>query len=73
MEGEFLFGGWNLPNQLTFEPAVIGAIQKVCHRPRGGGGSSKIVTKSDMGEGVKANSDVTAYQFSRKSFPRKYL
>ena len=27
----------------------LGAIQKVCHRPRGGGGSSKIVTKCDNG------------------------
>ena len=27
----------------------------------GGRGSSKIVTKSDKGEGVKQNSDVTAY------------
>ena len=27
------------------------AIQKVCHRPRGGRGSSKIVTKSDKGGG----------------------
>ena len=40
----------------------LGAIQKVCHRPRGGGGSSKMVTKSDKGgRGVKQNSDVTAY------------
>ena len=30
---------------------IIGAIQKVCHRPRGGGESSKIVTKSDKGGG----------------------
>ena len=27
----------------------LGAIQKVCHRPRGRGGSRKIVTKSDKG------------------------
>ena len=39
---------------------LLGAIQKVCHRPRGGGGSSKIVTKSDKGgRGVKPNGDVT--------------
>ena len=36
-------------NQVT-----LGAIQKVCHRPRGGGGSSKIVTKSDKGGGGQA-------------------
>ena len=29
--------------------SILGAIQKVYHRPRGGGGSSKIVTKSDKG------------------------
>ena len=38
----------------------LGAIQKVCHPPRGRV-SSKLVTKSDKGEGVKPNSDVTAY------------
>ena len=46
----------------------IGAIQKVCHRPRGGGGSSKIVTKCDKGgRGVKQKSDVTTskkYRFN---------
>ena len=41
---------------------MYGAIQKVCHRPRGGGGSSKIVAKCDKGEGVKPNSDVTDYE-----------
>ena len=35
------------------EEMYYGAIQKVCHRPRGRGGSSKIVTKRDKGEGVK--------------------
>ena len=40
---------------------ALGAIQKVCHRPRKGGGSSKIVTNSDKGgRGFKPNSDVTA-------------
>ena len=59
---------------LNFELSIsqnrdtLGAIQKVCHRPRGGGGSSKIVTKSDKGGGVKQNSDVTAYQFLKKNF-----
>ena len=48
---------------------IKGAIQKVCHRPRGGGGSSKIVTKSDKGgRGVKPNGDVTVYQFQRKMY-----
>ena len=46
----------------------IGAIQKVCPRPRGGGGSSKIVTKYDKGgRGVKPKSDVTTskkYRFN---------
>ena len=41
---------------------TLGAIQKVCHRPRVGGESSKLVTNSDKGEGVKPNSDVTAYE-----------
>ena len=34
---------------LCKEGNSIGAIQKVCHRPRGEGGSSKIVTKCDKG------------------------
>ena len=32
-------------------PKILGAIQKVCHRPKRGGGSSKIVTNSDKGGG----------------------
>ena len=39
-------------NRITvFSIGDLGAIQKVCHRPRGGGGSSKIVTNSDKGGG----------------------
>ena len=33
---------------------ILGTIQKVCHRPRGGGRSSKIVTKCDKGGGGQA-------------------
>ena len=41
---------------------LLGAIQKVCHRPRGRG-SSKIVTNSDKGgKGIKPKSNVTAYE-----------
>ena len=48
------------PCTLKYKYWSVGAIQKVCHRPRGGVGSSKIVTKSDKGgRGVKPNSDVT--------------
>ena len=35
----------------TDDRGCFGAIQKVCHRPRGRGGSSKIVTNSDKGGG----------------------
>ena len=56
-----------LSSYTIFVKGTLGGIQKVCHRPRGGGGSSKIVTNSDRGgRGVKPNGDVTVYQFQRK-------
>ena len=41
----------------------MGAVQKVCHRSKGGGSSSKIVTKCDKGKGVKPKSVVTISNF----------
>ena len=41
----------NMCESLQWNVFPNGAIQKVCHQPRGGGGSSKIVTNSDKGGG----------------------
>ena len=56
--------------KLRFNDAIsLGAIQKVCHRPRGGRGSSKIVTKSEKGGGGSSQTVMSpSINFQRKMY-----
>ena len=52
---------------------LYGAIQKVCHRPRGGGGSSKIVTKSDKGGGGSSKTVMSPLIHFQEKFPLRTI
>ena len=53
---DYIIGADTVLHDVSMIKDLYGAIQKVCHRPRGEGGSSKIVTKTSQ------NSYVTAYE-----------
>ena len=46
---------------MIFDLHNLGAIQKVCHRPRGEGVKQNSDKQWQGGRGVQPNSDVTAY------------
>ena len=50
----------------NFYGLLSGAIQKWRHRGRGWGGYPKVVTKSGMGGGVHANSDIITKKVTYK-------
>ena len=65
-------GGFDTPLHIGTNSSenvmFLGAIQKVCHRPRGEGGSSKIVAKGDKGEGGSNKTEMSPLSNFQEKF-----